>query len=116
MQYESKYLKYKFKYLNLCSRLQKGGDETINWPRDLNKIRVGDKLKIISIPGAVAINYGAYPYLATAGEVKSVTQNSIDLEFIRDNFFGALWGFNSAQYPRGIVFQKDNQVINSTQV
>jgi len=38
MQYESKYLKYKLKYLKLCLSLQKGGfKEQIKWPQDFRK-------------------------------------------------------------------------------
>jgi len=117
MQYESKYLKYKLKYLKLYLSLQKGGfKEEIKWPQDLGKIKEGDKLKIINIY--------QYHYKVRDGDyntrlqsllktkptciVYSVTPQEILLGFNIDTEYRISEAkFTLDEFPQGLLFEKD---------
>lgn len=121
MSYESKYIKYKLKYLKLC--LQMGGvEEIINWPEDYKKINQGDFLVVVKddnfnksfqdmknkrIYQSQVIDDNKY---ITKGKARQITKDHIEL--YGD---GAETIFYFNEFPSGIRFERKNENQNEKQ-
>lgn len=123
MSYESKYIKYKLKYLKLC--LQMGGvEEIINWPEDYKKINQNDFLVVVEddnfnksfqdmknkrkeLNQAQVNDDNRY---ITKGKARQITKNQIELY---NNDAETIFYFN--EFPSGIRFERKNENQNEKQ-
>lgn len=117
MSYEVKYVKYKLKYLKLLlsSELEQHGGTVIEWPRQTNDIKPGDKVKIVRFgtwksQGNAGERSNLKEIVDITGKVKSVDENKLELSEInvdaRLGLNGSPLILYSNNYPGGIVLSK----------
>ena len=119
MSYEQKYIKYKLKYFKLLLESkseQKGGVlEFIYWPREAEKIKIGDKLKIVRFGDSDIKARWNYPVLMhnPIGIVESNNEKRlmlIELKATTTPYIEILpkYEFFLNDFPNGIIFEKVN--------
>ncbi len=118
MSYEQKYIKYKLKYFKLLLESkseQRGGVlEFIYWPREAEKIKIGDKLKIVRFGDSDIKARFNYPVLMynPIGEVEANDEKRLMLIELKPTtgYIQTLkeYEFFPNDFPNGIIFEKVN--------
>ena len=108
MDFKKKYLKYKYKYLNLKN--QKGGDDELN--KELNELEANIKKKIYAPYVTLERNSGTYIGQTKEGRKGKIDRHGFGIYSFKnkEHEFHGLWLVD--QPIKGYIINKSNNKIN----